>query len=335
MLVVGCVPPSDATDETSVRAPFDTASHHDLFDPATMSDAGIEIREDENFGPDVTIPDDPGSVITPPDSEETPEEPTEPEEPPTSPEDLLLKSCGDGILQIQNGEQCDPGFNAGPLGEGCDDRCQILAGYYCEGEPSVCTTKCGDHFTAGDEICDDGNMEDGDGCDAVCDIETGFECVVNPNLISICTATCGDARTVADETCDDGNNVSGDGCSETCTIEVGYECDEDLYSCTTICGDGIIVGSELCDDANLEGGDGCDSQCVIEADFTCLGEPSTCAGDEEGHVNIATCGDGFIDFANGAEVCDDGNTEDGDGCDHDCQIEPDFSCAGEPSICVL
>ena len=36
----------------------------------------------------------------------------------------------------------------------------------------------------------------------------------------------------------------------------------------------------------------------------------------------------------GAETCDDGNVDDGDGCSADCQVEPDFVCAGEPSVCV-
>ena len=32
-------------------------------------------------------------------------------------------------------------------------------------------------------------------------------------------------------------------------------------------------------------------------------------------------------------TCDDGNTADGDGCDAACQIEPCWTCAGDPSIC--
>lgn len=32
--------------------------------------------------------------------------------------------------------------------------------------------------------------------------------------------------------------------------------------------------------------------------------------------------------------CDDGNGEDGDGCDSQCQIEPCFSCTGTPSVCT-
>src|SRR5262245_58206372 len=32
-------------------------------------------------------------------------------------------------------------------------------------------------------------------------------------------------------------------------------------------------------------------------------------------------------------TCDDGNTNDGDGCDAACQVEPCWTCAGDPSIC--
>jgi cysteine-rich repeat protein len=44
-----------------------------------------------------------------------------------------------------------------------------------------------------------------------------------------------------------------------------------------------------------------------------------------------TCGDGSID---GTEMCDDGDTDPGDGCDADCQTEMGWSCTGEPSVCT-
>lgn len=42
------------------------------------------------------------------------------------------------------------------------------------------------------------------------------------------------------------------------------------------------------------------------------------------------CGDGFLD---GLEDCDDGNAIGDDGCDSTCEVEPGFSCQGEPSVC--
>jgi cysteine-rich repeat protein len=44
----------------------------------------------------------------------------------------------------------------------------------------------------------------------------------------------------------------------------------------------------------------------------------------------AVCGDGKIE---NAEECDDANDAGGDGCADDCVLEPDWICAGEPSVC--
>ena len=70
------------------------------------------------------------------------------------------------------------------------------------------------------ELCDDGNLVDGDGCD------------------SNCTPTgCGNAIVTAGETCDDGNVIDGDGCDSNCT--------------PTACGNAIVTVGETCDDGNL------------------------------------------------------------------------------------
>jgi cysteine-rich repeat protein len=47
-------------------------------------------------------------------------------------------------------------------------------------------------------------------------------------------------------------------------------------------------------------------------------------------VPAVGCGSGALDAG---EACDDGNLDDGDGCDSSCQLEPGWSCAGEPSLC--
>lgn len=43
------------------------------------------------------------------------------------------------------------------------------------------------------------------------------------------------------------------------------------------------------------------------------------------------CGNGTIE---GAEACDDGNADAGDGCSDTCTIEAGWSCTGEPSACT-
>jgi MYXO-CTERM domain-containing protein len=44
-----------------------------------------------------------------------------------------------------------------------------------------------------------------------------------------------------------------------------------------------------------------------------------------------TCGDGAIE---GAEACDDGDTDPGDGCSATCTLEPGWVCNGEPTTCA-
>lgn len=44
------------------------------------------------------------------------------------------------------------------------------------------------------------------------------------------------------------------------------------------------------------------------------------------------CGDSVVA---GGETCDDGDTDAGDGCDDACQIEMDYVCTGEPSMCEI
>ncbi len=46
----------------------------------------------------------------------------------------------------------------------------------------------------------------------------------------------------------------------------------------------------------------------------------------------AVCGDGLVKLG---EQCDDGNTDNGDGCSSTCTTEAGYSCSGEPSICCV
>ncbi|MFY1826098.1 Ig-like domain-containing protein [Myxococcus fulvus] len=44
----------------------------------------------------------------------------------------------------------------------------------------------------------------------------------------------------------------------------------------------------------------------------------------------AICGDGVL---GGYEICDDGNQLSGDGCNSVCEVEPGYTCTGQPSVC--
>ncbi len=46
---------------------------------------------------------------------------------------------------------------------------------------------------------------------------------------------------------------------------------------------------------------------------------------------VAECGDGVLE---GPELCDDGNTDSGDGCDLNCIVEPGFSCPQGGTPCI-
>jgi cysteine-rich repeat protein len=214
---------------------------------------------------------------------------------------------------------CGDGFINQP-GELCDDG-NVVEGDGCD---SNCTpTACGNGITTSPEGCDDGNLIDGDGCDANC-TPTG----------------CGNGIATAGESCDDGNQVNGDGCDTNCTptacgngvttapelcddgnVASGDGCDA---NCTpTICGNGITTAPELCDDGNVVNGDGCDANCTPTGCGNAITTaPELCddgnVTDNDGCDSNCTepgCGNGVV---NPPEQCDDGNGTNGDGCDVNC-----------------
>lgn len=187
--------------------------------------------------------------------------------------------CGDGLVQPENGEQCDDG-NMDDL-DGCTNACALAA--------------CGDGIEQSGEDCDDGNVSDHDACtnsclDARCGdgfVELGVEACDDGNfddndpcLNSCELATCGDGVVrLGVEACDDGNMDDGDECTSACALPS--------------CGDGVVQPGEECDDGNLSDVDGCLTTCLT-----------------------ATCGDGFVQ--EGAEECDDGDRDDNDECLNAC-----------------
>ncbi len=175
-------------------------------------------------------------------------------------------------------------------------------------------TTCGNGTKEGPEACDDGNLVNGDGCSSTCTIETGFNCntVPNPN---VCSAICGDSMKYGTEVCDDGNTINSDGCNSVCsTIENGWTCTTPAGGksvCTALCSttNPYVVGPYTCSDNDSAGSDGCDGLCQIEPGWSCttaLGSFSVCS---------TKCGDGTKDLP---EACDDGDTDNGDGCSSTC-----------------
>lgn len=116
--------------------------------------------------------------------------------------------CGNGIRE--SNELCDDGNTT--ASDGCSDTCRIEAGFYCTGQPSVCTRPiCGNGIVEPGEGCDDGNAVGRDGCSSLCVIEPEFYCTGQP---SVCKRpVCGNGIHEPGELCDDGNSMKWDGCT--------------------------------------------------------------------------------------------------------------------------
>ena len=66
--------------------------------------------------------------------------------------------------------------------------------------------------------------------------------------------------------------------------------------------------------------------CLAECEKTKQHHECLCECQNHG-CNV--CGDGKLDKGHSVEGCDDGNTEDGDGCDGVCTIEEGYTCTAE------
>jgi CSLREA domain-containing protein len=195
--------------------------------------------------------------------------------------------CGDGIIQIALGEECEP-----PSSGSCDDDCLLTA--------------CGDGAVQAPEECDDGNNTTGDGCTGICQEEV-----------------CGDGivSSLLGEECDDGNTSAGDGCDDACQNEVVPSCGDGILQGAEECDDGNNIALDGCNGLceTEECGDG-----IVQPS---LGEdcepPATESCDSECHDIVApgaVCGNGAQETG---EECDDGNLDPGDGCSSACTLADD------------
>jgi fibro-slime domain-containing protein len=207
----------------------------------------------------------------------------------------LPASCGDTVVQVSWGEECDNGPDnlastdaTEAYGGKCMANCQ-LGGY------------CGDGQINGPETCDDGANDGTYGtCTPDCtpapkcgdgnlDADYGEECEPAMSDDPSCTAGCrvpggcGDGKIQSPEQCDEGelfNTGEYGGCAPSC-----------IYG--PRCGDGIPNGPEECDDGILDGSyGGCTAQCQ----------------------RAPYCGDSNVDV-DGNEQCDHGDLN---GVDNHC-----------------
>lgn len=129
-----------------------------------------------------------------------------------------------------------------------------------------------------------------------------------------------------DEDCDGASNEEGEGCKcvpgETRFCYTGPEGTQDVGICHS--------GQQACRNDGLGYG-ACDDQPPMSevCDVMMLDEDCNGQSNEGG---VCICGDGVV---SAGEHCDDGNTQDGDTCPHDCRIGAVQIWAGGRRTCVL
>lgn len=142
----------------------------------------------------------------------------------------LQSECGDGILDVHTGEECDDGNHID------DDEC-----------PNSCTLSCGNGTADAGEECDGADLN-GETCTSQgfdsgqleCDNDCTFD-------LSACTVECGNGTVHSSEGCDDDNTTDGDGCSATCEVEDNWECQGSPSVCNPIPYDALVGGgSHVC-----------------------------------------------------------------------------------------
>ncbi len=242
-----------------------------------------------------------------------------------------LPVCGDGI--VDSGESCDDG-NDNDFDDCAND----------------CTsTSCGDGIVQDGEECDDGNGSNADSClndcrrprcgDGIISQYSATETLSSP----VVTNPFG----VTGRVCDDGGTCNGSSAGTTCNVSSNGSapehgiCQALGYERTVVAVWGGGAGENdssmphafnwLCRDfvcgpsSNTYSNDNCSSiemlrsiTCIEEATEECdLAELNSDEPDAECRTTCtsAGCGDGIVDSD---EECDDGNTDDLDGCSNSC-----------------
>lgn len=235
-------------------------------------------------------------------------------------------TCGNGAVEA--GETCDDGNTASM--DGCNGACSTEAGYTCEGMPSVCTPGTGGGTCAAPGLV----LLTAMGADLV---GTGTGDTTN--------ATNG----IAEAACD--GDVAGGGKDQIWTFTTtdvrdvliilmpGDDFDGGIRMMTAPCDATMEVidqiGDDGCSDYSGAGGGEALGYVNLPAGTYYVsvdGYTDMDAGAYELSVtaSVPSCGDGAL---GNVELCDDGNTTDGDGCSH-CTVDPGFNCdTSEPSVC--
>jgi len=269
-------------------------------------------------------------------------------------ETYCVLSCDPAGTDCRDGLSCwDLGDGTGACFRGCTEDTQCTSTGYCDVENSFCACPegqavnpegtacvdvvCGDGSPIGDETCDDGDTTAGDGCSATCQVEFGWACEGTP---SVCTAmeslgTFDPGDAIPDTT----GGPLADGETDYYTITfTGDVAIDGTLTCTS--GDGDVDYYMWNEDGSVyfshavEGDEtwtndsaGADTYVIaVNAYAACTSYTLTLST-----VSVV-CGDSLV---TGAETCDDGGVEFGDGCSPTCAVEFGYTCtAAEPSVCT-
>lgn len=121
--------------------------------------------------------------------------------------------CGDKLVQLSLGEQCDDGNQT--IGDGCDAQCHI------EVKPTPDGTLIISEIEANPDAVSD---EDGEWLELYNPTSKpisldGWKLSDTTGDLHVISAACGDGLTEGAEECDDHNQKDGDGCDGTCHVE--------------------------------------------------------------------------------------------------------------------
>jgi cysteine-rich repeat protein len=236
---------------------------------------------------------------------------------PTGDSGAISNTCGDGW--IDPGEECDPGL---PISESCTQRGfdsgLLTCGTDCRFDTQSCT---------GTESCFDGRDNDGD---------LLFDCA-DPDCSSLCSDAC-EAPPVLSENSSVSGNTGGHGAVLAASCSDATPSGNEVVYQVTATQDGkldVRLSSDRsltlsvrssCTDALSELACGGRTRLTLDAEagetYFILVDGAT--GNDNGAYSLElgarqqACGDRIRDAA---EECDDGNTDDGDGCDAACDLE--------------